>query len=246
MADTNKKVANSLVAVSSAAVLAVYAAGYVRTRAAADRFALQSADRRSVLPGHQDFGGLQPEPPPTSADAPVTEAHSRHSEPAVIAPAPAARPSALPERPAGAPSIQKVPSTSASTATHMPMAEAVPVPVESPPPVLVAEQKIPEPAVAEPAPPKSEYKDGTYLGWGHCRHGDIQAAVVIADGRVASATIAQCLTRYSCSVIEKLPPQVAQRRVTARRAAMAERSRAVCPTCWLEVPASGHCDRCDA
>src|SRR4051812_3378203 len=43
-----------------------------------------------------------------------------------------------------------------------------------------------------------------------------------------------------------LPPQVAQRRVTARRAAMAERSRAVCPTCWLEVPASGHCDRCDA
>src|SRR5437016_4841138 len=105
MADTNKKVANSLVAVSSAAVLAVYAAGYVRTRAAADRFALQSADRRPALPGHQDFGGLQPEPPPTTAGAPVTPAHSLHSEQLAVAPAPAATPSALPEPPAGAPPI---------------------------------------------------------------------------------------------------------------------------------------------
>ena len=34
---------------------------------------------------------------------------------------------------------------------------------------------------------------------------------MIEDGRIASATIAQCLTRYSCDVIAKLPPQVAQR-----------------------------------
>jgi uncharacterized protein with FMN-binding domain len=54
-------------------------------------------------------------------------------------------------------------------------------------------------------------KDGTYYGWGSSRHGDIQAAVVIESGRIASATIAQCLTRYSCSVIDKLPPEVAQR-----------------------------------
>jgi uncharacterized protein with FMN-binding domain len=55
------------------------------------------------------------------------------------------------------------------------------------------------------------YKDGTYFGWGTCRHGDIQAAVVIEGGRIASATIAQCLTRYPCSVIDTLLPQVAQR-----------------------------------
>jgi uncharacterized protein with FMN-binding domain len=35
--------------------------------------------------------------------------------------------------------------------------------------------------------------------------------VVIEGGKIASATIAQCLTRYSCSVIERLPPEVAQR-----------------------------------
>jgi uncharacterized protein with FMN-binding domain len=34
---------------------------------------------------------------------------------------------------------------------------------------------------------------------------------VIEGGRIAAATIAQCLTRYSCSVIGKLPPQVAER-----------------------------------
>ena len=34
---------------------------------------------------------------------------------------------------------------------------------------------------------------------------------MVENGHIASATIAQCLTRYSCSVIEKLPPEVAQR-----------------------------------
>lgn len=58
---------------------------------------------------------------------------------------------------------------------------------------------------------EAEYKDGTYLGWGSCRHGDIQASVVIESGRIASATIARCLTRYSCSWIEHLPPQVTAR-----------------------------------
>jgi len=62
---------------------------------------------------------------------------------------------------------------------------------------------------AEPKAP--QWKDGTYFGWGTSRHGDIQAQVVIEGGRIASATIAQCLTRYSCSVIAKLPPQVAER-----------------------------------
>jgi uncharacterized protein with FMN-binding domain len=65
---------------------------------------------------------------------------------------------------------------------------------------------------SEPATAKApRWIDGTYLGWGTSRHGDIQAQVVIEDGRIASATIAQCLTRYSCSVIAKLPPQVAER-----------------------------------
>ena len=42
---SNKKVSNSLLALSSAAILAVYTAGYSRTRAAADRFTAQAAER---------------------------------------------------------------------------------------------------------------------------------------------------------------------------------------------------------
>jgi len=67
------------------------------------------------------------------------------------------------------------------------------------------------PVEAPPAPAAPKYKDGTYYGWGTSRHGGIQAAVVIENGRIASATIAQCLTRYSCSVISRLLPQVAER-----------------------------------
>ncbi len=47
----NKKVANSLLAVSSAAVLAVYSAGYARTRSAADQFDQRAAERRPAAPG---------------------------------------------------------------------------------------------------------------------------------------------------------------------------------------------------
>ena len=54
-------------------------------------------------------------------------------------------------------------------------------------------------------------KDGTYSGWGYSRHGDIQAAIVVQDGRVISAEITQCLTRYSCDVIDMLPAQVISR-----------------------------------
>ena len=61
---------------------------------------------------------------------------------------------------------------------------------------------------------RGEYRDGTYLGWGSCRHGDIQASVVIEGGRIASAAIAQCRTRYSCSWIDMLPGQVVSRQST--------------------------------
>ena len=43
---SNKKVANSLVTASCAAVIAVYVAGYERTEAAAEKFASQVAERR--------------------------------------------------------------------------------------------------------------------------------------------------------------------------------------------------------
>lgn len=52
------------------------------------------------------------------------------------------------------------------------------------------------------------FKDGTYFGWGGCPHGQLQAAVVIKDGRIADASISLCFTRYSADVIARLPPDV--------------------------------------
>jgi uncharacterized protein with FMN-binding domain len=62
-----------------------------------------------------------------------------------------------------------------------------------------------------PAAAKGKYKDGVYTGWGTCRHGDIQARIEVKEGRIVTSEISQCLTRYSCSWISPLPPQVLQR-----------------------------------
>ena len=97
------------------------------------------------------------------------------------------------------------PGVAAETTSTIPLATAIELPA------VVVEQAAPPPVPEAPKPATPQYKDGTYLGWGTSRHGDIQAQVVIEGGRIASATIAQCLTRYSCSVIDKLPPQVAER-----------------------------------
>ena len=181
---SNRKVANSLVALSSAAVLAVYAAGYTRTRGAAAKFETQTAERR-------------PAPMPAPA-APAPPAN----EPPITEPGPAL--SQAPKTESPKPSATTVePQPDPAPAPPAAVVETAPAP-EAPPPS--------PPPPAPPAPPPAPtWKDGTYTGWGTSRHGDIQAQVVIESGRIASATIAQCLTRYSCSVIEKLPPEVAQR-----------------------------------
>jgi uncharacterized protein with FMN-binding domain len=187
---SNKRVANSLVALSSAAVLAVFAAGYTRTRAAADRFAVQSDARRPVMP-------MPAAAPPQTAPASTTPKEAAGSSP-------------IRSRPAATGSARlkiEEPRRFAKTIDSTPRATPPSTPIPAPP----APAAEPAPAVAPPEPVLPRYKDGTYLGWGTSRHGDIQAEVVIEDGRIKAATIAQCLTRYSCNVIANLPPQVAQR-----------------------------------
>jgi uncharacterized protein with FMN-binding domain len=183
-----KKVANSLVAMSSAAVLAVYAAGYNRTRSAAQRIEAQAAERR-------------PAPP---VPAPAVEVHApavQEVEPVELV---KEKPKKVAARVVEAPAAA-APEPKVETA-------AVTPPPPAPAPVEVEKPAAPPPPPPAPAaPPAPAWKDGTYTGWGTSRHGDIQAQVIIASGKIQSATIAQCLTRYSCSVIEALPPEVPQR-----------------------------------
>jgi uncharacterized protein with FMN-binding domain len=168
----NQKISNSLVTLSSAAILAVYAAGYQRTRAAEDEFEAQIARRKA--------------PAPLVAAAPALEAIPT-----------------IPDSPAPPPRKARPRSTPAEVPKTAPKAVPQEAPADSPAPPAAA----PAPPAAAPAvQPRNQYKDGTYLGWGTSRHGDIQASVEIASGRITSAAIVQCLTRYSCSWISPKTP----------------------------------------
>jgi uncharacterized protein with FMN-binding domain len=55
------------------------------------------------------------------------------------------------------------------------------------------------------------WHDGTYIGYGASRHGDVESTVVIEKGKVVAAAISRCLTQYSCSWIAHLQQQVVVR-----------------------------------
>ena len=182
-----QKISSDLVSLSSAAILAIYAAGYHRTSPAADQFEVQAARRRTA-------------PPIAATVATPKAAIPKFEAPPPAPPSPATSPKAVRRRPASqilngasVPTVDS-PSTLAPPLVGTPAAEP-------------AKLSPPAPAVS----PQTHYKDGTYSGWGSCRHGDIQASVVIQGGRIVSVEIGQCLTRYSCSWIANLPGQVVSR-----------------------------------
>jgi uncharacterized protein with FMN-binding domain len=192
---SGRRVSNRLVALSSAAVLTVYSAGYLRTRAAADK--LQAADRsRVVIPA-----------PPVEAPAPLEQTRSVATPTTTVA----ARPNPKPAKHAQSHDAATH-SAQTSDPVETPIAAtpaantAVPTPVAS----VAAAAPVTEPTPT-PTPQPPQYKDGTYSGWGTSRHGDIEATVTIASGRITSAVISQCLTRYSCSWVAHLQGQVVTR-----------------------------------
>jgi uncharacterized protein with FMN-binding domain len=212
----NRKIANGLVALSSAAVLAVYGAGYERTRAAADRYAAHGTDRRPRRPA-------APARPSMTA-VPAAAGVEEKAAP-VVAPASSDRRGAASERSSKPVPVETVARAEPTAATPQP--KPARSGKEDAPVTPVAESPtVGSPAAAEPVPPptapavaaapsdQAAYRDGTYLGWGSCRHGDIQASVVVENGRIASAAVAQCLTRYSCAWINPLPPQIVKQQGT--------------------------------
>jgi uncharacterized protein with FMN-binding domain len=223
--DAPKKISGGLVVASCAAVLTVYAAGHVRTQDAADRLAAQIAKRRATVSTPQQ-AHLSIKDSAAFRD-PEHEEHGNHRKPVVEVPLPLPP---LPKPPVGAMSKGETFSEGVTASK-----EVLPDSVTAPPvktailiaPAISVEGATPVPAPAAapatsflaplaPAPaaaavPDQVWKDGSYSGWGYSRHGNIEATVVIEGGRILSAVISQCRTRYSCSVIDRLPPQVAQR-----------------------------------
>lgn len=234
-ARSGQKVANRLVMLSSAAVMAIYTAGYQRTRTAAEQFDVAAAQRRPVVPAPAPDVRSTEGPPPAAAEvvaaasaataspvphAPTTmspeAAAADHPAPALAAVAPGPTTNhiaAVPSPPAGqAPAEEPIVSGPEGAA----IAEAVPVgnPVATPAlPTSPSTPAAPETAAtpAAPAAILAQYKDGTYHAWGRSRHGDVYAFVVIEHGRIVHSGYDKCQTRWSCTLIDHLGPQVVVR-----------------------------------
>lgn len=56
--------------------------------------------------------------------------------------------------------------------------------------------------------PGRQYADGTYTGLGTSRHGNIEVTLVIKNGRIDSASVSRCSTRYPCSDVNPLVREV--------------------------------------
>lgn len=195
----SRRISNTLVTLSSAAIVAIYAAGYHRTSSAAHRFDSQTPQQRAST----DVAVVAP-PPPTAAN-PI----NKTTPPPSRSPAAAGKKnnsrrltSARKSPPTAGDSVAESSAPATSTTAANPGIET---------------------AVPAARAAKNGYKDGAYSGWGSCRHGDIEASVVIQEGKIASVAISQCLTRYSCSWIAPktpggglpdLPGQVVERQNT--------------------------------
>ena len=225
---TGKRISGGLITLSSAAIVAVYAAGYEQTKAAADRFEQQSAQRlaRFPIPVVSEETAALPVLDSSGLNRPL-KAEFTPAHPAVtasvndaVAVQPAVESSLVASN--SADNANFAPASTPAETTEIPSSKPIePTPVIEPAAVANVTRAV-EPAAPAPAPTpvpaplapvvrQSLYKDGTYEGWGTSRHGDIGVSVVIQDGRIASAVIAQCRTRYPCSWISQLPGQVVSR-----------------------------------
>lgn len=193
-----------LLTLGAAAVVSIYAAGFDRTRPAAQRLAEEDAAHRR---------------PPAEvrvvAEGPVVATPERSDtvRPVELAPAPVA-PDAATTKPAATVAVSPAAPVVASAAVvaSAPARDTAPVstPVTAPAAVPApAEPPVTDTATTVVAAPK--WRDGTYSGWGNSRHGSIEATVTIRGGRIAEAYISRCETRYSCSWIEHLQIQVVDR-----------------------------------
>jgi uncharacterized protein with FMN-binding domain len=210
IARSNQWLKSNLVALGSAAVLAVYAAGFARTQAAAQRFSEEGDERRTARSAAR---------PAAAAVAP--------SEPVVASPqtpaadtTPAQAPTKVVATPTSKPKPRQAPAAAATVAETMvappkstdtvavPVVAAVPV---TPPPASQTAAAHSDSAAQQADKDHPHYRDGTYTGWGTSRHGDIQASVDIKDGRIVDAYVSICMTQYSCSWIAALPSQVVAR-----------------------------------
>jgi len=184
-----KTLANSLIALSSAAVIAVYAAGYAHTTPAAGQFV--GTETVSATDA-----GAAVSPIPTTASTVVGTATAVPTNPIQ---------GAVPEGQRGG---RRQPGGAVDGGSGVaPIATATATTIASAAPTVV-------PSTA-PAATTGAFRDGTYTGTGTSRHGNIGVTVTVQAGKMVAAEISTCGTRYSCSIIAALPGQAVARQSAA-------------------------------
>jgi uncharacterized protein with FMN-binding domain len=195
-------------ALSGAAILAVYAAGYARTQAAAEQWRAGAQAPTATGPAAADAAS------PASPAGPAT--------PPAFA--------ATPPPPAPAPSFtygygddDRRDGEQEGGERERRRAGASPTPQQAQPPQQTPPPRTTQPvAPASTAPPAtssagggssqaaaaSPYKDGVYSGTGWSRHGSVSVAITIRNGRMTSAVITGCTTHYPCADVAPMPAEV--------------------------------------
>ena len=108
-------------------------------------------------------------------------------------------------------------SASPSATTTSPAAATSTAAVPTPTPVVTSTAVSTSTAVATATPTSTAasttaaYRDGTYIGSGTSRRGNVNVSVTIQSGRIANVTISSVTTQYPVSRIASLPAQVVAR-----------------------------------
>ncbi|HUX86402.1 MAG TPA: hypothetical protein VMW65_05325, partial [Chloroflexota bacterium] len=201
---SSKRISVGLVAASSAAIVAIFGFGYIQTQNAADLVAAQAKTGASVV-----------------AVTPLA-ASSANTVAAVIPTVPPTvvlNPTMVPTTSAG---LNPTMATTVSSPRTPSPGSAIPTaPPRQSAPAVVPTRVVPSPTRVPPTPVPptavptrtaiaQKYRDGTFVGQGYSRHGGVEAAVVIKGGRIISANVRSCSTRFPCSAIDLLPPLVVQ------------------------------------
>jgi len=196
----HRRISVGLVAASSAAIVAIYGFGYIQTQNAADMIAAQAGSATPVIAAtplasssSSAIAAVIPTVPPTVVLNPTAVPTTF-----ALTSTPVSTPSAV------SPTAVNSRGTRPATAPRTSAPAAVPTKA-APPPTTV-----PPTAVPTPTAVSLKYKDGTFVGQGYSRHGGVEAAVVIKGGKIISANVRSCSTRFPCSAVDQLPPLVVQ------------------------------------
>jgi uncharacterized protein with FMN-binding domain len=77
-------------------------------------------------------------------------------------------------------------------------------------PTTVPTRVVPRPT-STPLKSATGLTDGTFVGLGRSRRGNVEVALTVGGGKIVTAEISHCMTQYPQSVIDGLPAQVVAR-----------------------------------